>query len=910
MGSIHFENRSKTEKNELVTINLRILKPYKFLPIISSVSLRKQFKYCVWLNVLLVAVFSAVSMQSYCQPVLWADSCGNVSFYGKIVSPGYSDFSQVHEYPGGDLIAVGTFKDNFAQLQIARNYGNIMRISREGNLVWSKFIGIVNPSLQVDLRTYASIVTQNGDIVILISINAVSNSGNYLVRFSNTGAVLWQKKIPYYNSSSPSDQYIDLIETIDGGFLISGSTVTEGLYMKLNVNGESEWSNKLSSGDINISITGITESPAAFYITGIGTSVLNSNTGNYVLKADKLLGDVVWGKWMTLNSVGALSSNVEYEFNKMYFKNGVVNMSGSSRVGYNGSNNNAQVSVRFFEADLNLAVTRIENLETEIDFVNTFQGSLYDPFNKTGVQFNNLSNSDYYVYMLDNNNLSYWDWKIALPDIQVALDSKLLSDSSFVVAGLTRNSSSDIAANILKTSKSGKLESCSNQPFPFIVSTSTANMQDIPNLTESHNSSSQTIISTLDVFTGTGFSWQLDCNNATNCKLSKITGSNIVCKDSASFYINSRDGNCNNAVIYSCNAPCSISYNSDSSANIRFSVAGPCTLYASMQADCGILKDSMIIQVRQPAQSLWLGIDTSICINNNITIKAPAGFLSYLWQNNSTDSFLIVSNPGVYYLTVTDACGNIFSDTIEVNPAPFFEFSIGADRIKCNNDSIMLQAPTGFYNYHWFPNYNLSNTSLPAVVANPLIDTFYTIIAERYPGCLAFDTVEVKVISSPEIYLGVEKLLCDGNTLQLDAGVGFSQYLWNTGETNPIITVNQIGTYSVTGIFSNGCVTKDTIIVNDRLCIDDIYFPAAFTPNNDGLNDLFQPIVYKRLLQFHFEIYDRLGNRIFETSDVNKGWNGKVNGQETNATTFTWVCSYRFDDNKAGLKKGTIILIR
>lgn len=889
---------------------MKRLVPYKFPILIFSVSKQKEFGVYLRICIIFFTLSLLACGKAFCQPFIWADSCSSISFFGKITSPGYSDFSQVHEYPGGDIIVAGTFKDNFAQLQIARNYGNIMRISRNGNLVWSRFIGIVNPSLQVDLRTYASVVTQNGDIVIIVSINAVTSGGNYILRFNSSGALLWQKKIPYDNAASPSDQYIDLIETIDDGLLISGSTVTKGLYMKLNLNGEYEWSTKLSSDDLNISITGITESPAAFYLTGIGTSVLTNYSGNYVVKADKILGDVVWAKWMALNAIAPLSENVEYELNKMHFKNGIVNMSGSSRIGYNGINNNAQVAVNFFESDLNLAVTRIENLEAEIDFANTYQGSLYDPFYKTGVQFDNASNSDYYVYTLNDNNLAKWSWKIAMPDIQVALDSKVFSDSSFVVAGLTRNTNSDIAANILKTSKSGKLESCSNQPFPFIVTTSTAVMQDIPNLQESHNSGNQTTTSTLDVFTGTGFSWQLNCSNVNNCKLSKILGAIIVCKDSVNFYINARSGNCSNAVIYSSNAPCSIIYNSDSSANIRFLAGGTYTLYASMQADCGILMDSMIIMVTQPAQSLWLGSDTSICINNKISIKAPGDFVSYLWQDNSMDSFLLVSNPGNYYLTVTDACGNIFSDTIRVNPAPLFEFSIGADRIKCNNDTVMLSASTGFYNYHWLPDYNLSNTSLSLVVANPLIDTVYTVVAELYPGCLAFDTIQVHVITSPEINLGVDKLLCESDKLQLNAGTGFSQYLWNTGEISSTINVNQTGSYTVTGIFSNGCITKDTIIVSERLCIDDIYFPAAFSPNNDGLNDIFQPIVYKALLAFHFEIYDRWGKKIFETSDVNKGWNGKVAGLVTGSTTFTWVCSYRFDDNKYRVKKGTIILIR
>lgn len=62
-------------------------------------------------------------------------------------------------------------------------------------------------------------------------------------------------------------------------------------------------------------------------------------------------------------------------------------------------------------------------------------------------------------------------------------------------------------------------------------------------------------------------------------------------------------------------------------------------------------------------------------------------------------------------------------------------------------------------------------------------------------------------------------------------------------------------------------------------------FPTAFTPNNDGKNDLFKPIVYTSLTRYYFVVYDRLGQKVFEQTDPLKGWNGTINSHMQNSGT-------------------------
>lgn len=842
--------------------------------------------------------------------IVWADSCNTNSFYGKIISPGYSDFTRVHEYAGGDLILVGTIKDNFAQLDISRNYCNIMRISSAGNLQWSKFIGINDPTIQVDLRTYASVVASNGDIVVALTINAASLSGNYIVRINSTGTVIWQKRLLYLTDNLAVEAVTEIIETADGGFLIAGSAPAHGVLIKLNSNGSFVWHRGIISADFNSEITAITEGPSGYFIAGSGTSLTNGFTGNYIARAEKNLGNIDWIKWIYFSGSPPLFDISEYEFTGMNYKDAVVALTGNTRINYPGANKNAQIVVYMDENAGAISATRIENLEMETDPVNQFQGSLFDPFMKTGVQFSNSDSTDYYVFRLKNDNQARWAWRVTLPEAQIAKDSKDLNDSSFVVAGFNRSVNSIVSASLLKTSAAGKLESCINQPYPFIVSTQLVSVQDIPNVVVSFSNSNQISAAALDTMSGSGFSWQLQCNNTAVCRLSKIAGVKNVCKDSSNLFSVTRNGNCSGPVIFSSNAPSAIVNNSDSSATINFSTEGTFVLYARMQAACGIISDSMIVNVRKYGTPFSLGPDTNICANNTIVLKAPGDFASYYWQGGIGDSTYLVTQPGEYYVTATDACGHIFSDTIQVNAVPAFNFSIGPDRTKCNKDTLHINGPSGFSHYQWSPGYNISSVNSQSVVINPLTDTAYYIVAEKSPGCLVFDTLKIKVNNSPAIKLGSDTAICINDTLVLDAGPGFDSYLWNNNVNTRVNSISIAGTYSLTGYYNNGCRSFDTIIINDNLCLDDIYIPTAFTPNNDGLNDIFKPVSSRALKQFHFKIYNRWGQKIFETADIINGWNGNYKGVQQNEIAFVWVCVYQFEGEEEKYKKGTVLLIR
>lgn len=251
----------------------------------------------------------------------------------------------------------------------------------------------------------------------------------------------------------------------------------------------------------------------------------------------------------------------------------------------------------------------------------------------------------------------------------------------------------------------------------------------------------------------------------------------------------------------------------DTTLQIRFDQPWQGWLYAKLQTSCGEIKDSVLLTISASPGPVNIGPDTSLCALSTLVLNARKGYTSYLWNNGGTDSLNTITGPGTYYVDVTDACGINFSDTVVIALAPPVPISIGPDRAKCNSDTIQLQATPGFINYSWSPNYNISAINTQNVVVNPAMDTIYTVMAEKTPGCFGYDTVRVTVNSSPPITLGRDSSFCSGDSLTLDAGAGFSQYLWNNGSTTQQVTVNAAGSYSVAATTAQGCRSLDTLIV-------------------------------------------------------------------------------------------------
>ncbi len=174
-------------------------------------------------------------------------------------------------------------------------------------------------------------------------------------------------------------------------------------------------------------------------------------------------------------------------------------------------------------------------------------------------------------------------------------------------------------------------------------------------------------------------------------------------------------------------------------------------------------------------------------------------------------------------------------------------------------------------------------------------------------GCDSIRTLHLTVLQHPLPDLGADRNLCPGDTAILYPGK-FGTYLWQDGSTQSHLTVAQPGLYSVT--VTDSCESASArVLMTGGSC--EIYFPSAFTPNKDGINDVFRILNAPSLSNYDLTLYNRWGQKIFETNDYKKGWDGSVNGQSSEAGVYAWFCRFK----KAGSSplvemKGTVMLIR
>ena len=99
-------------------------------------------------------------------------------------------------------------------------------------------------------------------------------------------------------------------------------------------------------------------------------------------------------------------------------------------------------------------------------------------------------------------------------------------------------------------------------------------------------------------------------------------------------------------------------------------------------------------------------------------------------------------------------------------------------------------------------------------------------------------------------------------------------------------------------------------MINEKDCLTGFHIPNAFTPDGNGKNDAFRPLISGNIRYYKFTIYDRWGGIAFQSETPGKGWDGRVNGIEKASDVFVWTCSYQLEGEEIKNEKGTVVLVR
>ncbi len=219
----------------------------------------------------------------------------------------------------------------------------------------------------------------------------------------------------------------------------------------------------------------------------------------------------------------------------------------------------------------------------------------------------------------------------------------------------------------------------------------------------------------------------------------------------------------------------------------------------------------------------------------------------------------------------------------------------------CPGETYTIDAGGGKDNYLW----NTGDTTQTLSVSNEGV--YWVSVTKE--NCIGSDTVYVSILPEPIINLGNDSTYCNGPVL-LDAKNMGTKYLWNTGDSAQTVSVCKSGSYSVT--VNNGLCKKNSKV---EITIKDYKtFPSLqniFTPNGDGINDLLDLGTFAAD-EHDVKIYSRWGNLVFQTTDENNNWDGKIKDKLADIGTYYIILKYKSfcTNNEFITKKGFVTLLR
>jgi gliding motility-associated-like protein len=282
---------------------------------------------------------------------------------------------------------------------------------------------------------------------------------------------------------------------------------------------------------------------------------------------------------------------------------------------------------------------------------------------------------------------------------------------------------------------------------------------------------------------------------------------------------------------------------------------------------------------------------------------------------SSTAPVPSTTNAGVTNFYVSQSIAGCESPRATIKVNVLEAIALGSDKTItiCNGDSMNL---TSLYNTagsaaNWFLNLVLVTDPTSVSLAGT-----YQLIATKSSGCA--DTAFVNLVIQPAViaFAGNDDSTESFVPYQL-SGSGGLQYEWSPGPPllnnanirNPIAILTDNTTFSLIVKDAIGCKGYDTVTIKTFKGTD-IFVPSAFTPNRDGLNDIFRPLGSAIERLDYFRIYNRYGDLIFETNNLSKGWDGTYKGKDQKTDNYVWVLKALDRKKVIRTMKGNVILIR
>lgn len=339
----------------------------------------------------------------------------------------------------------------------------------------------------------------------------------------------------------------------------------------------------------------------------------------------------------------------------------------------------------------------------------------------------------------------------------------------------------------------------------------------------------------------------------------------------------------------------------DTSSSIFSSGAG--TYWVQYSNGGCLFSDTIRIQTFSGGTGSFLGPDKTLCADSSINISTTING-TYIWSTGETSQSINVNSGGWYWLNVKVGNACPVRDSIFISVDSFPRSAIVIDTAICAGASYTLDYPSDYLAF-WpdgsaGQSYDFKN------------DGAFEIRVQNDKGCVRFDSVYIELLSNDSIF----DLFDPSDTtvcLQYGYELNFMQLpgdvFWSDGRGSKIRTLYRSGTYILR--YEGDCLTiRDTLTLVAEDCDTcEFFLPNAFSPNGDGLNDIYNLKSYCDFEEFELSISDRWGEQVFYSNDPSFQWDGTFKGKDCSEGVYIYDLIYKLPFKFEVRKQGSLMLI-
>jgi len=278
---------------------------------------------------------------------------------------------------------------------------------------------------------------------------------------------------------------------------------------------------------------------------------------------------------------------------------------------------------------------------------------------------------------------------------------------------------------------------------------------------------------------------------------------------------------------------------------------------------------------------------TQICEGEEVILSVEHYLAdSFEWSTGETSSSITVNTPGTYSVIVSDGCCNSSEEFFEIlsETGGTLDLELTGETVICDSEPLTLNAVSELATqYLWSDN----STEANLIVTTPGV---YGVTVTDDCGVTRSEEIEITESVVDELELVLEGDLNCGSQIIASVNVGNGDILWSTGETTEQILLQEAGNYNVEITSACGMSTESFTIDGGNALYK---MPNAFTPDQDGTNDVFRPVWgCSDISNFQLQVFNRWGQIVYNSTDPSDGWDGMFNGSPATSDVFFYTLNF------------------